>query len=73
MHSSPGNEGIIYALSWAPGEILFLYYCVDIMTYIIVNYNGRPCALISFIGLEVALFWEHAHLHCTMMMINGYL
>ena len=20
VHSSPGNEGIIYALSWAPGK-----------------------------------------------------
>lgn len=28
VHSSPGNEGIIYALSWAPGIFIFILLLV---------------------------------------------
>lgn len=31
VHSSPGNEGIIYALSWAPGIFVLLFIIVGIL------------------------------------------
>lgn len=67
VHSSPGNEGIIYALSWSPGK--FSLHFVSYNTWMNQNNKCRRF-LVDFVSYT-SLYQGHNYITTVKCLLSG--